>query len=100
MRFELRAGMRGHASTNPDRKMIAAWERPDVTFEVREKLHGDGVGSLRNEITLGHFQLVALQRARLRQDLITCPCCQHKKISTAPLAFDRIARLRRARVHA
>src|SRR5271169_5152628 len=99
MCFELRAGMRGHASANPDGKMIAAREGPDVALEVRKEFHGDGVGGLRNEVALRHFQLVALKRTRLGPNLVACACCQNKKISAAPFAIDGVTRLRRARVH-
>ena len=52
--------MRFHAAANTDGEMIAAREGPDVAFEMGEEFYGDGVGGLRNEIALGHFQFVAL----------------------------------------
>src|SRR6266481_9074261 len=58
MAAQLRAGMRRHAPANPDRKMIAPWERPDITLKVRQEFDGNGIAGLRNEVTLGHFQLI------------------------------------------
>jgi hypothetical protein len=94
MRFELRAGMRSHAAANADGKMVAARKGPDVAFEMREEFYGDGVGRLRNEIALSHFQFVALKGARFGQNLITRTCGQHEEIGAAPFAIDGIAGLR------
>src|SRR5208282_3132367 len=100
MRFEFRAGMRSHAAADSDGEMIAAREGPDVAFEVREKFYGDGVGGLRNEITLGHFQFVAMERARFGGDLIACASGQDEEIRAVPFAIDGVARLGRAGIHA
>src|SRR5580692_4698928 len=99
MRFELRTSMSGHASTNPDGKMVAAREGPDVALEVRKEFHGDGVSGLWNKISLRHFQFVALQRPRFGRNLVACSRRQHEKISATPFAIDGVTRLRRARVH-
>src|SRR5437879_8645869 len=69
MPAKLRAGMRGHAAADSDREMIAARERPDVAFKLRQEFDGDGVGVLRHEVALRHFQLVALERAAARDKL-------------------------------
>src|SRR5260370_24008802 len=61
MAAQFRAGMRRHTAANAHREMIAARERPDITFKVRQELDGDGVFGLRHEVTLRHFQLVALR---------------------------------------
>ena len=58
MAAQLRAGMRRHAPANPDRKMIARWERPDITLKVRQEFDGNGIAGLRHEVTLGHFELI------------------------------------------
>ena len=69
MSFQFRAVMRGHASANSDGQMVAAGKRPDVAFEMRKEFHDDGVGRLRNEVALRHFQFIALQRTRFRRDV-------------------------------
>src|SRR5436305_91252 len=60
---QLRARMRGHAPANAYREMIAARERPDVAFKLRQEFDGDGISRLRHEVALRHLQLVPLQCA-------------------------------------
>src|SRR5882762_3423084 len=100
MAAQFRAGVRGHAPANPNREMIAARERPDITLKVRQKLDSDGVAGLRHEVTLRHFQLVPLQRPCFRNQLIACAGRKNQKISFLPFALNAVARLRRSSVHA
>src|SRR6266566_5291824 len=60
MAAQLHAGMRRHTAANAHREVIAARERPDIAFKMRQELDGDGVAGLRHEIALRHLQLVAL----------------------------------------
>src|SRR5260370_2576164 len=61
MPAQFRARMRRHTPANPHRKVIASRERPDITLKVSQEFDGDGVSGLRDKITLGHLQLIALQ---------------------------------------
>ena len=80
--------------------MVVARERPDVSFELREKLDGDGIGVLRDEIALGHFQFVALERAAPRHQLISRARGEHEKIRFVPFSLDAETRFRFVDVHA
>jgi hypothetical protein len=91
--------MRGHTSANSDGKMIAAREGPNVTFEVREEFHGDGIRGPRNEVTLSHFQFVALQSPRFGHNLVACTRRQNEKISATPLTIHGVAGLCSAGIH-
>src|SRR5260221_14512479 len=79
--------------------MIAARKRPDVALKVRKKFYGNGVRGLRDEVPLRHFQFIALQRPRFRQQAIASAGSQHQKIGGAPLAVNAIARLTPGCVH-
>src|SRR2546423_3583431 len=81
VRAKLGAVVRRHAAADSDGKMVAAGEGPDVAFELRKKLYDDGLGSLRDEITLGHFEFVALKSARFRMKVIASASGEHEKIS-------------------
>src|SRR5258708_29014461 len=100
MRFQSRTGMRRHTAANSHGEMVAARKGPDIPFEISQKLYGDGVSSLRNEISLRYFQLVALERARLRQQLIARSRGQHQEISGLPFPFLAIAWLQRRSIDA
>src|SRR5271169_2280044 len=80
--------------------MVGAWERPDIAFEVWQELDQDLIGSLRDEVALGHFQLIAGQRACAGQKLISRSSRQTQQIALVPLALDRITRFVRQTVHA
>ncbi len=79
--------------------MVASRKRPDVAFEVAQKLDRDRIRCLRDEISLRHFQFVALEGPRFRQQLIAGARGQHQEIRGLPLAFDAIARLGGGGVH-
>src|SRR5713101_5902814 len=61
MPAQLRARVRRHTAANPHRKVIASRERPDITLKVSHEFDCDGVSGLRDKITLGHLQHIALQ---------------------------------------
>jgi len=67
---------------------------------LRQEFDGDGVGVLRHEVALRHFQLVALERAAARDKLVARPRCEDEKIGFVPFAFDREPRLGSFDVHA
>ncbi len=90
MRFQLPTGVRSHAAADADGKMIGAGERPQVALEVGQEFYRDGVGGLRHEVALGHLQFIALQRARLRQQVIARARRKNEKIGFAPFALDAI----------
>src|SRR5262249_1540495 len=73
--------------------MIAAGKRPDVAVKVRKELDDDGVSALRNEIALGDFEFVFLERARFGEKLIARTGCQHQKVRAVPLSVNTEARL-------
>ena len=91
MGAQLGAVVRRHAAANAYGKMIAAWERPDVALELGQKFNNNRVGGLRDEIALGHFQFVALKRARFRMEVIASASGEHQKIGGLPFAFEAIA---------
>ena len=80
--------------------MIAARERPDIAFEVRQEFDGDGIGRLRHEVTLGHLQFVALQRPRFGEQLIARTRGEHQEIGFVPFAIETIAWPCSCRIHA
>src|ERR1700682_1567197 len=80
--------------------MIAAWKRPDIAFEVRQEFYGDGVRCLRDEKALSHFQFIALERPRLRDQLISSATGEHQEIGVVPLSFNTIARFPSSSVYA
>src|SRR5438445_796088 len=58
--------------------MIATREGPDVTVEMRQKLYGYRVRSLRNKIALRHFQFIAFESARSgKQVMARASCSPH-----------------------
>ena len=91
IRAEFRAGVGSHTAADADGEMIVARKRPDVAFEIAQKFNGDGVGGLRNEIALGHFQLVGLEGAGLGEKLIFCATSENQEVGGTPLAIDAIA---------
>src|SRR5437762_7205408 len=80
--------------------MVAAGEGPNITFELREEFHDDGVGSLRDEIALRHFEFVTLKGAGLGVQMIASPGGEDQKIGGVPFALDAITRLGGGGVHA
>ena len=100
MAAKFRARVRSHAAANSHGQVIAARKGPDVTLKVWKKFYGDGVGSLRNEIPLRHFQFVALQGPRLRHQLVAGACGEHQKIGFVPFAFKAVTRFRPGGIHA
>src|SRR5262245_13730182 len=79
--------------------MVAARERPNVAVKVGKKLDDDGFGGLRDEIALGDFELVTVQRASFWKELVASAGSEYQEVGGAPFAFDRIARLFSVRVH-
>src|SRR5450432_904034 len=90
---QFRAGVRSHASADSQGQMIRARKRPDVAFELRQKLDDDFVRSLWDEIALSNFQFILGQRANPRQMLVTRSRSQYHEIRAVPLAFHGITRL-------
>src|SRR2546427_2650001 len=81
MAAQFRTRVRRHAPANPDREMIAARERPDIPLKIPQEFDGDAVAGLRNKVTLGHLQLVALQSARFWNQLVARTRRENQKIS-------------------
>jgi len=79
--------------------MVGAGEGPDVALEVGEEFDDDLLGSLRDEVTLGHFEFVALQSASTGEELVACAGSKDEEIGGVPLAIHGIARLLRSSVH-
>src|SRR5207247_10009919 len=52
---QLCSRMRGHAPAHAYREMIAARERPDVAFKLRQEFDGDGISRLRHEVAMRHL---------------------------------------------
>src|SRR5256885_9418993 len=73
--------------------MIATREGPDVTVEMRQKLYGYRVRSLRNKIALRHFQFIAFESARSGKQVIARAGGQHQEIRRLPFAFHAKPRL-------
>src|SRR5579863_879618 len=78
--------------------MVAAWKRPDVPLEMRKKFNGDRVRRLRDEIPLGHFQLVALQWSCLGRQLVSRPRREHQEVRLMPLPVQTVSRFFRSSV--
>ena len=96
---ELGAGMRGHAPADSYREMVVARKRPNVAFKLRKKFDEDGIGVLRDEVALGHFQFVALERPASGHQLISRASREDKKIRFVPFSLDAITRLGPFDVH-
>src|SRR5260221_9041922 len=73
--------------------MIATREGPDVTVEMRQKLYGYRVRSLRNEIALRHFQFIAFESARSGKQVIARAGSKNQEIRRLPFAFHAKSRL-------
>ena len=99
MRAQFAAGMRAHAAANAKREMVGAGKGPDVALEIGEKLDDDFLGGLRDEVALGHFELIAVQGARAGEKLIARACGEDQEIGGAPLAINGVARLVRGSIH-
>src|SRR5262245_30828621 len=80
--------------------MVAARERPDVALEVRKKLDGNGIRSLRHEIALRHLQFIAAERPRSGQQLIARAGRENHEVGSSPLTLDTEARLFTGGIHA
>src|SRR5215467_15444219 len=100
MAAELCAGVRGHAATDSYGEMVVAREGPDVAFKLWKKFDGDGIGDLRDEVALGHFQLVTLERAASRHELIASARGEDQKFRVVPFPFETITGLARFFFHA
>src|SRR5712692_3011247 len=99
MAAQFRAGMRRHTAADAHRERIAARERPDISFKVRQELDGDGVADLRHKVALSHLHLVAVQGPCFGEQLIARTGRENQKIGFLPSAFHAVARLRRSGVH-
>src|SRR5437763_485069 len=96
---ELGAGMRGHAPADSHREVVVARKGPNVAFKLRKKFDEDGIGVLRDEVALGHFQFVALERPASGHQLISRAGREDKKIRFVPFSLDAITRLGPFDVH-